>query len=351
MVFHNEDGNPARANIKQALGRPHKGVKASANSDVMYFFTSAQDGDPLQDDVRLCLGDDLKKAQDHISSNLQRSTDAEAYYIKQRQESARKDVELYLVVVYHTPWLPSGQQNENTTRPNLNLYNGSASYLVCGGWGGGIEEKKQFSGGCVLGVAGGEDERCCHLDLLVFGSVIRIIRPSKLPISFRDISPPLKVTTPGGKVTCPPEKYRWYCGRVCVETAFTLSSYQIKAPQCRQTCLQLPKNLYSELAYTTSTDKKNLTESKQQLQAANNIFTFKRCKRDRQPASTRESTHNTRKLTRSKTSRARARSTLEIFESEFELHNTRLVKLASLIELHKSSRVELHMASIYRVRA
>ncbi|GJS20822.1 hypothetical protein Tco_0449454 [Tanacetum coccineum] len=78
-VFHNEDGNPARVNIKQALGsfkdgdgdgdthyeRSHKGVKASANSDIMYFFTSAQDGDPLQDDVRLCLGDDLKKAQDH----------------------------------------------------------------------------------------------------------------------------------------------------------------------------------------------------------------------------------------------------------------------------------------------
>ncbi|GJY63756.1 hypothetical protein Tco_0465216 [Tanacetum coccineum] len=52
-VLHNEDGNPARANIKQALGsyeRPHKGVKASANSDIVYFFTSAQDGDPLQDD-------------------------------------------------------------------------------------------------------------------------------------------------------------------------------------------------------------------------------------------------------------------------------------------------------------
>ncbi|GJV51468.1 hypothetical protein Tco_1447209, partial [Tanacetum coccineum] len=67
-VFHNEDGNPARANIIQALGsyeRPHKGVKASANSDIMYFFTSAQDGDPLQDDVRLCLGNDLNKAQDH----------------------------------------------------------------------------------------------------------------------------------------------------------------------------------------------------------------------------------------------------------------------------------------------
>ncbi|GKA00060.1 hypothetical protein Tco_0672610 [Tanacetum coccineum] len=76
IVFHNEDGNPARANIKQALGylkdgdgdgnsQPHKGVKASANSDVMYLFTSAQDGDPLQDDVRVYLGDDLKKAQDH----------------------------------------------------------------------------------------------------------------------------------------------------------------------------------------------------------------------------------------------------------------------------------------------
>ncbi|GJV14888.1 putative ribonuclease H-like domain-containing protein [Tanacetum coccineum] len=40
-------------------------VKASANYDIVYFFTSTQDGDPLQDDVRLCLGDDLKKAQDH----------------------------------------------------------------------------------------------------------------------------------------------------------------------------------------------------------------------------------------------------------------------------------------------
>ncbi|GJZ39044.1 hypothetical protein Tco_0585607, partial [Tanacetum coccineum] len=81
-VFHNEDGNPARANIKQALVQeltdnlkmememeipvPEMlSVKASANSDIVYFFTSAQDGDPLQDDVRLCLGDDLKKAQDH----------------------------------------------------------------------------------------------------------------------------------------------------------------------------------------------------------------------------------------------------------------------------------------------
>ncbi|GJU73781.1 hypothetical protein Tco_1265186 [Tanacetum coccineum] len=45
--------------------RTHKGVKASANFDIMYFHTSAQDGDSLQDDVRLCLDDDLKKAQNH----------------------------------------------------------------------------------------------------------------------------------------------------------------------------------------------------------------------------------------------------------------------------------------------
>ncbi|GJV53624.1 hypothetical protein Tco_1449365 [Tanacetum coccineum] len=81
IVFHNEDGNPARADIKQALGyrkdgdgdgnsQPHKGVKASANSDVKYSFTSAQDGEPLQDDVRLCLGNDLKKAQDHSQRHV-----------------------------------------------------------------------------------------------------------------------------------------------------------------------------------------------------------------------------------------------------------------------------------------
>ncbi|GJY59146.1 hypothetical protein Tco_0459038 [Tanacetum coccineum] len=84
MVFHNEDGNPARANIKQALSsiridgsfkdgdgdgdthyeRSHKGVKASANSDIIFFFTSAQDGNKLLDDERLSLADDLKKAHD-----------------------------------------------------------------------------------------------------------------------------------------------------------------------------------------------------------------------------------------------------------------------------------------------
>ncbi|GJV70655.1 hypothetical protein Tco_1490650 [Tanacetum coccineum] len=52
-------------NLKMEMEMEITSVKASANSDIVYFFTSAQDGDPLQDDVRLCLGDDLKKAQDH----------------------------------------------------------------------------------------------------------------------------------------------------------------------------------------------------------------------------------------------------------------------------------------------
>ncbi|GJV11185.1 hypothetical protein Tco_1352726 [Tanacetum coccineum] len=89
-VFHNEDGNPARANIKQALGsyeRSHKGVKASANSDIVYFFTSAQDGDPLQDDVRLCLGDDLKKAQDH--NQRQVKDESKDHYPKTNRNTPR----------------------------------------------------------------------------------------------------------------------------------------------------------------------------------------------------------------------------------------------------------------------
>ncbi|GJZ55122.1 hypothetical protein Tco_0610315, partial [Tanacetum coccineum] len=73
LGIHYEDGNPARAYIKQALGsfkdgdgdsQSHKGVKASANSDIIFFFTSAQDGNKLLDDERLSLADDLKKAHD-----------------------------------------------------------------------------------------------------------------------------------------------------------------------------------------------------------------------------------------------------------------------------------------------
>ncbi|GJS39865.1 hypothetical protein Tco_0564908, partial [Tanacetum coccineum] len=60
MVFHNEDGNPARANIKQALGYLKDG-DGDGNSQL--FTECNKKGDPSQDDVRLCLGDDLKKAQ------------------------------------------------------------------------------------------------------------------------------------------------------------------------------------------------------------------------------------------------------------------------------------------------
>ncbi|GKC32062.1 hypothetical protein Tco_1039356, partial [Tanacetum coccineum] len=63
-----EDGNSQhfryQVNNRMLRHDLHKGVKASTNSDIMYFFTSAQDGDPLQYNVRLCLGNDLKKAQD-----------------------------------------------------------------------------------------------------------------------------------------------------------------------------------------------------------------------------------------------------------------------------------------------
>ncbi|GKA88801.1 hypothetical protein Tco_0810565 [Tanacetum coccineum] len=52
-------------NLKMEMEMEIPSVKASANSDIVYFFTSAQDGDPLQDNVRLCLGNDLKKGQDH----------------------------------------------------------------------------------------------------------------------------------------------------------------------------------------------------------------------------------------------------------------------------------------------
>ncbi|GKC94433.1 hypothetical protein Tco_1159875, partial [Tanacetum coccineum] len=101
--YHSEDGNPARANIEQALGsykdgdidgdtlfqqsqvhnrmlildqhlcRNHesssKRFNASVNSDINFFLSmsNTQDGEGSQDDdQRLRLADDLKKAQDHI---------------------------------------------------------------------------------------------------------------------------------------------------------------------------------------------------------------------------------------------------------------------------------------------
>ncbi|GKB45369.1 hypothetical protein Tco_0896122 [Tanacetum coccineum] len=43
-------------NLKMEMEMEIPSVKASANSDIVYFFTSAQDGDPLQDDDGPCGG-------------------------------------------------------------------------------------------------------------------------------------------------------------------------------------------------------------------------------------------------------------------------------------------------------
>ncbi|GJY17147.1 hypothetical protein Tco_0388638 [Tanacetum coccineum] len=56
--YHNEDGNPARAKIKQALGSFKDG---DGDGDTQFH---AQDGNKLLDDERLSLADDLKKAHD-----------------------------------------------------------------------------------------------------------------------------------------------------------------------------------------------------------------------------------------------------------------------------------------------
>ncbi|GKB09878.1 hypothetical protein Tco_0843801 [Tanacetum coccineum] len=66
LKYHGEDGNPARVNIKQALSsfQDQERYEHVSPQD-----TRPQDGDRSQDDdQRLDLADDLKKAQDHISS-------------------------------------------------------------------------------------------------------------------------------------------------------------------------------------------------------------------------------------------------------------------------------------------
>ncbi|GJZ60523.1 hypothetical protein Tco_0616339 [Tanacetum coccineum] len=79
VLWYRKDGDG------DGYSQPHKGVKASANSDVKYSFTSAQDGNPLQDDVRLCLGDDLKKAQDHC----QRQANTQFLIVKNLEKKNR----------------------------------------------------------------------------------------------------------------------------------------------------------------------------------------------------------------------------------------------------------------------
>ncbi|GJW18883.1 hypothetical protein Tco_0026319 [Tanacetum coccineum] len=95
--YHSEDGNPARANIKQALSsyKDEDGVILFRQRQVHYRMlildrhiqrnhenqeryehvgpqdTRSQDGErPQDDDQRLDLADDLKEAQDHISSTI-----------------------------------------------------------------------------------------------------------------------------------------------------------------------------------------------------------------------------------------------------------------------------------------
>ncbi|GJW83798.1 putative reverse transcriptase domain-containing protein [Tanacetum coccineum] len=68
LKYHSEDGNPARANIKQALGsfQDQERYEHVSPQD-----TRPQDGERSQDDdQRLDLADDLKKAQDHISRSI-----------------------------------------------------------------------------------------------------------------------------------------------------------------------------------------------------------------------------------------------------------------------------------------
>ncbi|GJY97953.1 hypothetical protein Tco_0514863, partial [Tanacetum coccineum] len=50
--------------LKMEMEMEIPSVKASTNSDIIFFFTSAQDGNKLLDDERLSLADDLKKAHD-----------------------------------------------------------------------------------------------------------------------------------------------------------------------------------------------------------------------------------------------------------------------------------------------
>ncbi|GJX90773.1 hypothetical protein Tco_1126734 [Tanacetum coccineum] len=55
---------PTKDHLKMEMEMEIPSVKASANSDIIFFFTSAQDGNKLLDDERLSLADDLKKAHD-----------------------------------------------------------------------------------------------------------------------------------------------------------------------------------------------------------------------------------------------------------------------------------------------
>ncbi|GJS44602.1 hypothetical protein Tco_0594723 [Tanacetum coccineum] len=64
LVILPEHLSDTKDHLKMEMEMEIPSVKASANSDIIFFFTSAQDGNKLLDDERLSLADDLKKAHD-----------------------------------------------------------------------------------------------------------------------------------------------------------------------------------------------------------------------------------------------------------------------------------------------
>ncbi|GKB49949.1 hypothetical protein Tco_0900702, partial [Tanacetum coccineum] len=71
---------------------------------------NAQDGDPLQDDVRLCLGDDLKKAQDHNDETIdcafaRLNTIITSLKVLDESFSSRNHVRKFLIAL-PTKWRP-----------------------------------------------------------------------------------------------------------------------------------------------------------------------------------------------------------------------------------------------------
>ncbi|GJZ58488.1 hypothetical protein Tco_0613982 [Tanacetum coccineum] len=84
MVFHNEDGNPARANIKQALGYLKDG-DGDGNSH-------AQDGDPIhdnsekQDKKRLCTKQNASTASHIQQTGVGGGIEEKIYFVNERRQ-------------------------------------------------------------------------------------------------------------------------------------------------------------------------------------------------------------------------------------------------------------------------
>ncbi|GJS86607.1 hypothetical protein Tco_0769243 [Tanacetum coccineum] len=70
LVMKFEHPSDTKDHLKMEMEMEIPSVKASANSDIIFFFTSAQDGNRLLDDERLSLADDLKKAHDQNQNKV-----------------------------------------------------------------------------------------------------------------------------------------------------------------------------------------------------------------------------------------------------------------------------------------